>query len=127
MLRIGSIVLGVSDLERAKKFWMAAIDYEPRDLDDDATWSVLVPKSGIGPQLALQLSESSLQKHPRLHLDLYATDQKIEIDRLLAIGAKEVTWDLYPIDADFVVLEDPDGNKFCVIQKESAWKGFQGS
>jgi catechol 2,3-dioxygenase-like lactoylglutathione lyase family enzyme len=125
MLRIGSIVLGVSDLERAKTFWMAAIDYEPRELDGDTTWSVLVPKSGIGSQLALQVSESPLQEHPRLHLDLYATDQKFEINRLLEIGAKEVTWDLYPADTDFVVLQDPDGNKFCVVQKESVWNGFR--
>ena len=127
MLRIGSIVLGVSDIERAKRFWMAAIDYEPRDLDYDATWAVLIPKSGRGSQLALQFSESSIQEHPRLHLDLYAVNQQQEIDRLIRLGAQEVNWDSYPEDADFVVLQDPDGNKFCVIQKESTWKGFQDS
>ena len=35
--------------------------------------------------------------------------------RLLALGAERVDWDLYPEDADFVVLADPDGNRFCVI------------
>lgn len=44
MLRIGSIVLGVSDIERAKKFWMAAIDYEPRDLADSRA-SPFAPRS----------------------------------------------------------------------------------
>jgi predicted enzyme related to lactoylglutathione lyase len=125
MLRIGSIVLGVSDIERAKTFWMAALDYESRDLDYDATWAVLIPKSGSGSQLGLQFSDSSIQEHPRLHLDLYAVNQQKEIDRLISLGAQEVTWDSYPEDADFVVLQDPDGNKFCVIQKESTWKGFQ--
>ena len=24
-------------------------------------------------------------------------------------------WDLYPDAPDFVVLEDPDGNRFCVV------------
>lgn len=127
MLRIGSIVLGVSDLERAKRFWMAAVDYELRDLDDDPTWAVLIPKSRRGSQLALQFSESPIQEHPRLHLDLYAVDQQNEIARLISLGAREVNWDSYPEDADFVVLQDPDGNKFCVIQKESTWKGFQDS
>lgn len=127
MLKIGSIVLGVSDVERAKRFWMAAIDYEPRDLDDDATWAVLIPKSGVGSQLALQFSESPIQEHPRLHLDLYAVDQQYEIERLLSLGAREANWDSYPDDADFVVLQDPDGNRFCVIQKESTWKGFLDS
>ena len=35
--------------------------------------------------------------------------------RLLALGAERVGWDLYPEDPDFVVLADPDGNRFCVI------------
>jgi hypothetical protein len=26
-------------------------------------------------------------------------------------------WDLYMEDPDFVVLADPDGNRFCVIDK----------
>jgi hypothetical protein len=26
-----------------------------------------------------------------------------------------VDWDLYPDDADFVVLADTEGNRFCVI------------
>ena len=106
---------------------MAAIDYEPRDLDDDATWAVLIPKSGRGSQLALQFSESPIQEHPRLHVDLYAIDQRHEIDRLINLGAREVNWDTYPADADFVVLQDPDGNRFCVIQKESTWTGFLDS
>jgi hypothetical protein len=31
-----------------------------------------------------------------------------------------VDWDLYPDDPDFVVLEDPDGNRFCVIDKSQS-------
>jgi hypothetical protein len=26
-----------------------------------------------------------------------------------------VDWDSYPDDPDFIVLEDPDGNRFCVV------------
>ena len=106
---------------------MAAIDYEQRDLEDETTWSVLIPKSGTGSQLALQLSESPVQEHPRLHIDLYAKDQHSEMERLLGLGAKEVNWDSYPADADFVVLQDPEGNLFCVIQKDASWNGFQNS
>lgn len=28
---------------------------------------------------------------------------------------ERVDWDLYPEDADVIVLADPDGNHFCVI------------
>lgn len=30
-------------------------------------------------------------------------------------GVERGRWDLYPSDPDFVVLADPDGNRFCVI------------
>jgi len=36
--------------------------------------------------------------------------------RLLKIGARRYPW-TYPPGADYVVLEDPDGNLFCVVQK----------
>ena len=34
---------------------------------------------------------------------------------LVSIGAERVAWDSYPEDPDFVVLADPDGNRFCVV------------
>ncbi|MEU5032182.1 VOC family protein [Streptomyces milbemycinicus] len=71
-----------------------------------------------GSQLALGLSETPVQEHPRIHLDLYAGDaagQAAEVERLVSLGAQRVGWDLYPDDADFVVLADPEGNRFCVI------------
>jgi Glyoxalase-like domain len=78
---------------------------------------VLVPENGSGTRLSLMKSETPVQEHPRVHLDLYASDQAAEIQRLLGLGAQRVDWDLYPSDADFVVLADPDGNRFCVIDK----------
>jgi hypothetical protein len=32
-------------------------------------------------------------------------------------GASEVGWDLYPDGPDFVVLADPDDNRFCVVDE----------
>ena len=55
---------------------------------------------------------------PRIHLDLYAgdaEDQAAEVARLVGLGATEVDWDRYPENADFVVLADPEGNRFCII------------
>ncbi|WP_392958572.1 VOC family protein [Streptomyces sp. LN245] len=117
MLKVGSVVLGVLDVPRAAAFWTEALGYVPRDeLEDD--WVVLVPADGTGVRLSLGLSETPVQEHPRIHLDLYAgdaADQAAEVERLVSLGARRVDWDLYPDDADFVVLVDPDGNRFCVI------------
>ncbi|GAB2812610.1 VOC family protein [Streptomyces daliensis] len=117
MLSIGSVVLGVSDVPRAARFWCAALGYVPREeMEDD--WVVLVPADGAaGAQLSLGLSETPVQERPRVHLDLYAgnaADQAAEVERLVSLGARHVDWD-YPRDADFRVLADPEGNRFCVI------------
>ena len=114
MLTIGSLVWGVTDLQRAIAFWTAALNYQLRDKPDD-DWAVLIPQDGCGAQLALKVVTSDKAK--RHHLDLYATDQAAEVERLLALGAQRVAWQ-YGKDPDFVVLSDPDGNHFCVVQKE---------
>ena len=73
-LAIGSTVLGVGDVAHAQEFWTAALGYVLRDEPDD-TWAVLIPRDRSGAQLALMLSETPVQDHPRVHLDLYAVDQ----------------------------------------------------
>ncbi|GIH91718.1 VOC family protein [Planobispora siamensis] len=119
MLNIRTVVLGVGDMRRATEFWTRALDYVPREEDSRDGWAVLVPADGgPGIQLALGLSRSPVQEHPRVHIDLYArdtADQAAEVERLVSLGAERVEWDLYPDDPDFVVLADPDGNRFCVI------------
>ncbi|MFR9675980.1 VOC family protein [Streptomyces sp. TR06-5] len=118
MLTIGSVVMGVSDVPRATAFWTRALGYVPREEPED-DWVVLVPgDDGTGTQLSLGYSETPVQQRPRVHLDLYAgsaADQAAEVERLVALGARRVGWADYPEDADFVVLADPDGNRFCVI------------
>ncbi|MDQ8732736.1 VOC family protein [Bradyrhizobium sp. LHD-71] len=115
MLRIGSIVWGVRDVPRAIQFWSAALDYRPLR-EPSADWAILVPRSGVGAQLAITVVSSDARDHQRHHLDLYAEDADAEIIRLIGLGARRVEW-RYPPGADYVVLADPDGNTFCVVEK----------
>lgn len=115
MLRIGSIVLRVDDLRRQTEFWRAALGYVRRDDGTSDDFVLLGPSDGAGPNLSLDQVRSTLQIPPRLHLDLYTDDQAAEVDRLLALGASEVEWDKRPPDADYVILADPEGNRFCVV------------
>jgi catechol 2,3-dioxygenase-like lactoylglutathione lyase family enzyme len=117
MLKVGSIVWGVEDVPRAIAFWCEALNYRPLR-EPAADWAILVPVKGTGVQLAIDKADisPSKQKRPRHHLDLYADDQKAEVARLLSLGASHVDRE-YPVDADYVVLADPDGNRFCVVQK----------
>ncbi len=113
MIRVGSIVMRVDDLQRQAEFWAAALDYAPRQLDDD--FMLLRPRDGVGPNLSLDMVPSKVQVPPRIHLDLYTEDQAGEVERLKAMGATEVHWDKRPPDADYVILADPEGNRFCVV------------
>ena len=113
-VRVGSIVLRVDDLPRQVAFWTAALDYVPREEDSD-DFALLRPRDGIGPNLSLDQVRSQLQVPPRIHLDLYTDDQAGEVRRLIALGATEVHWSKRPPDADYVILADPEGNRFCVI------------
>jgi ribosomal protein S18 acetylase RimI-like enzyme/predicted enzyme related to lactoylglutathione lyase len=113
-LRVGSIVIRVDDLDRQAAFWEQALDYVRR-VDDDEDFILLRPRNGIGPNVSLDRWAAPVQIPPKIHLDLYADDQEAEVDRLVALGATRVPWDNYPPDADFVILADPEGNRFCVI------------
>jgi hypothetical protein len=120
MLSIGSTVLTVEDITRAGDFWRAALGYvNRREPSDD--WVILDPpykEEWSAPGASIALSVTGYPQHypPRIHLDLYADDQPAEIQRLLGLGAREVDWDSYPEDADWIVLEDTEGNRFCVVQ-----------
>jgi len=119
MLSIGTVVMGVEDIRRAVAFWTQALDYVPkREIVPGDDFVILVPAAGPGTHLALDVSETPTQAYPRVHLDLYAgdaADQAAEVARLISLGASAVDWDRYPDDPDFIVLSDPEGNRFCVI------------
>jgi catechol 2,3-dioxygenase-like lactoylglutathione lyase family enzyme len=115
MISIGSIVLRVDDLDREAAFWCAALDYVRRPEADDHDFALLTPTDGSGPNLSLDLHAAASRVPPRIHLDLYADDQAAEVQRLIALGARAVHWDKRPADADYVILEDPEGNRFCVV------------
>jgi catechol 2,3-dioxygenase-like lactoylglutathione lyase family enzyme len=116
MITVGSIVFRVTDLERQKAFWTGALDYVGRAGDDD-DFALLRPRNGTGPNVSLDQHPSRYELPPRIHLDLYADDRAAEVSRLVGLGATRVEWAKRPADADYVILADPEGNRFCVVQK----------
>ena len=119
MIRLGTVVLGADDVDRAVAFWSAVLGYEPVHFADaENGFTILVPPSGVGARVALQRADTPADEHPRIHLDLVVespADQAVEVDRLVGLGASRVAWDSYGPDPDFVVLADPEGNRFCVV------------
>jgi catechol 2,3-dioxygenase-like lactoylglutathione lyase family enzyme len=119
MISLGTIVLGADDVERAVAFWSATLGYRVhRFPDSENGFTILIPPSGEGTRLAVQHSDTPADAHPRHHLDLIVespAEQELEIDRLVSLGARRVEWNSYPADPDFIVLEDTEGNRFCIV------------
>jgi hypothetical protein len=114
-LTIGSVVIRADDVQKQAAFWAAALDYAPKlEISDDG-FVLLKPKNGTGPNVSIDGMRSNVQIPPRIHLDLYTEDQAGEVKRLIGLGATEVHWDRKPPDADYIILADPEGNRFCVI------------
>ncbi len=112
-LKVGSVVIDCNDFDTVVKFWEEALGYVRKDFEPD-DWALLVDPDGGSINVAVQkVPEPHLGKN-RLHLDLYAEDQAAEVERLIALGATRFEREPEPGE-DFVVLVDPDGNLFCVI------------
>ena len=104
------------------RFWAAVLDgyavapYDDEELarlraagvdDPEDDPSVLV--EGPGPRIFFQRVEESKVAKNRVHLDLRAVDVDAEVDRLVALGARE----LLRRDGG-VVLADPEDNELCI-------------
>jgi catechol 2,3-dioxygenase-like lactoylglutathione lyase family enzyme len=113
--RIGSIVFRCFEFERMVAFWSAALGYVP-DRPSAGGWVILKDPAGRAPSVSLDRApEPRTGRRGWIHLDLYAERQADEVERLVRLGATRYPW-RYHADADYVVLEDPDGNLFCVVQ-----------
>ena len=114
-LKIGSVVIDCINFDEMLAFWQEALHYKPKAPAKDG-WVILRDPAGRNTNVSLnQVSDSEkLVGRNWLHFDLYSKDQKGEVERLLKIGATRHS-QTYDPDDDFIVLEDPDGNLFCVV------------
>jgi catechol 2,3-dioxygenase-like lactoylglutathione lyase family enzyme len=111
VVRIGSIILQVSDTNRAAEFWKAALGGEIRG------GSVCEDQSTVLVSGAAEFPTITLDGQDRMHLDLHVDSEEerlAEVERLINLGARRIAW-TYPDEAAFVVLTDPEGNLFCVV------------
>ena len=109
-LRLGSVVINCADLETMTSFWCQALGLRPGPIDPTGTFRVL---GGEQVNLSLQVSDTPVTARDQMHLDLYTGSQEAEVARLTALGARFVRHHDDP-DDDYVVMQDPEANFFCV-------------
>ena len=120
-----NVVVDALDPQRLGRFWEAVLGTE-RLTDEPAGFETrLTVEDGPVLDLCFQRVPEPVTPPtilgPRLHLDLHGPDQAAEVDRLLALGAEHV--DIGQGDVPWVVLADPEGNPFCVLEEREVYAG----
>ena len=116
--RLG-LVLDCDDPERLAPFWAAALHYTI--LGGAGNYTMLVPEDGVGPQLLLQRVPEAKAAKNRVHFDVHTPDIEGEAARLIALGAARV--EALPRaehGSRWILMQDPDGNEFCICDAAGA-------
>ncbi|TCP48515.1 hypothetical protein EV191_11072 [Tamaricihabitans halophyticus] len=129
MAQIRDVVFDSQHAASLARFWAQALDgyavaaYDAEELarlrslgvdDPEDDPSVLVEGPPDQPRLWFQTVPETKAVKNRVHLDIAATDLDAEVRRLLGLGATR--FEPASSEQGLVILEDPEGNEFCVIQ-----------
>ncbi|MET8834162.1 VOC family protein [Micromonospora sp. NPDC004540] len=105
-----------NDPLRLARFWAGVLG---RDLADDPQDGItLLPSDDTGFRLRFLPTERPKVGQNRSHFDLTSTfpeDQQRTVARALELGARHIDVGQRP-EEGHVVLADPEGNEFCVIE-----------
>jgi predicted enzyme related to lactoylglutathione lyase len=110
-VRLGWVVLDTPDPQRLAPFWEQLLRW-PRAGQAEHMIEFTSPEGGAG--LLLWRSPDRKVVKNRMHVDLVPDDQDAEVQRALALGASRV--DIGQGDVGHVVLDDPEGNEFCILR-----------
>jgi hypothetical protein len=124
---LGYVIQGPpGDFPNWAEYWLAQ-GLPPEELGEDIGNDRLADPDGVGPPIWFQQVPERKTIKNRIHLDLTASGgrsvplpirrQRVdaEVQRLLAIGAIQLrVLSVDGLDHYGVVLQDPEGNEFCV-------------
>jgi predicted enzyme related to lactoylglutathione lyase len=103
------------------RFWAEALGWRITSEEPDEVVlepAVGSPEEGVAPDIVfLRVPEGKSVKN-RLHIDLRPDDRTREVERLEQLGARRVDIG-QAADVTWVVMGDPEGNEFCVLEEGS--------
>ena len=118
-LRIETVTIDATDPTALGRFWSAALGWEQRTDEDGDIWIEPGddhPDTGGSDRCSsLRVPRGQGGKN-RLHLDLVPDDQEREVERLEDARASRARIGQTGNEA-WVVLADPEGNEFCVLER----------
>ncbi|MDT0565964.1 VOC family protein [Streptomyces sp. DSM 3412] len=106
------VLVDAADPVALGRWWAEALGWVV--VDESPEEYEIRPAPDRLPGLLFGRSPDVKDRKNRLHLDFRPLDQEAEVTRLLALGARHA--DIGQTgDEPWVVLQDPEGNEFCVL------------
>ena len=93
------------------RWWEEALGWVV--VDDDPDQFEIRPAPDRLPGLLFVRVPQPKRMKNRLHLDFRPDDRDREVERMLSLGASRA--DIGQGDQSWVVLADPEGNEFCIL------------
>jgi predicted enzyme related to lactoylglutathione lyase len=107
---------GAEDAPRLARFWAEVLGWETVDDPDDVI--ALLPGDDTGFRIRFRSTQEPKAMQNQMHFDLTSKspeDQQQTVARSLRLGARHIDIGQRP-EEGHVVLADPEGNEFCVIE-----------
>ena len=120
MLSIQCITFDSENPSIPGKFWSEALGWQISISNDE---EVVVENPNGGADLLFLKNPDPRMVKNRVHLDIRPENQTVEVARLENLGAKKI--EIGQSDdprTSWVVMEDPEGNIFCVLRSSSEGK-----
>ncbi|HST49662.1 VOC family protein [Jatrophihabitans sp.] len=128
--RLLALCFDANDPARLARFWAGLLGWEPAA--DRYGGTTLVPSDDTGFQIRFLPTQQQKTVQNQMHFDLTSTsldDQQRTVAKALDLGARHIDVGQRP-EEPHVVLADPEGNEFCVIEPGNGFLadcGFVGA
>ena len=107
--------LDCCDPESLVAFWTEALGYSLLG-QHGSFWLLIPPEDVHEPWFILQQVNEPKSGKNRMHVDIQTHDLDAESRRLESLGATRVAEPRVIGDFSWIVMEDPEGNEFCLVR-----------
>jgi predicted enzyme related to lactoylglutathione lyase len=97
-------------------FWAAATGYRKEASPGPGRYAVISDLSGQGPVFWFSGVPQPATGKSRVHVDLNVHALDGEVERLAGLGADKAEQHASPSGKAWVVMRDPEGSEFCLVQ-----------
>jgi len=111
-----ALCFDANDPNRLARFWAGVLGWDMAD--DPSVGVALLPSDGTGFRIRFLPTREQKSGPNQMHFDLTSSsleDQRETVARAVGLGARHIDVGQLP-EEEHVVLADPEGNEFCVVE-----------